>query len=598
MTDPQSHRIICNPLDLPYRYQDVRFSGTVRGITLGEPRRSVHREAADPSIVRYRGRYYLFASMTRGFWHSDDLIGWVHKPTEKLPAYDYAPDVRVIDGALIVCASRNTGTSPFFRSVDPLEDDFEQISPGTFPFWDPNLFQDDDGRIYLYWGCGSDEPIRGVEVDSSFEPIGEPVDLIFADAVHRGWERNGEDNRIPEPTTDRERLSAKFITADPYIEGAWMTRHNDTYYLQYAAPGTQFNVYADGYFTSDSPLGPFTYSTESPFSSKPGGFITGAGHGSTFQDEFGNWWHASTMRISVNDIFERRIGLFPAAFDEDGILLCEQGFADYPMLVPDRPMSEVATSPEWMLLSAESVVRASSSAEGHGAELAVTEDIRTWWASDGSGAGEWLEIDLGEPKSMKAIQVNLADHGLAAIAPPLTDGLDQGHTWRGIYASHEPARYTLEGSADGRDWSMLHDGRESDDDRPHALIRVDTQTPLRHLRLTAHTLPFDAPFAVSGVRVFGKGSMQAPGTTTARIERSDPLTAIVDWEPAPRAQRYIVRYGTRPDRLHRSRTVLTGTAVELAGLNLGPDLWVRVDAVNEGGVTLGGVVQAADASIG
>ena len=31
-----------------------------------------------------------------------------------------------------------------------------------------------------------------------------------------------------------------------------------------------------------------------------------------------------------------RIGLFPAGFDDDGVLFCNQNFADYPMVVPDR----------------------------------------------------------------------------------------------------------------------------------------------------------------------------------------------------------------------------------------------------------------------
>jgi hypothetical protein len=33
---------------------------------------------------------------------------------------------------------------------------------------------------------------------------------------------------------------------DPFIEGAWMTKHNNKYYLQYGAPGTEFSGYADG----------------------------------------------------------------------------------------------------------------------------------------------------------------------------------------------------------------------------------------------------------------------------------------------------------------------------------------------------------------
>ena len=163
-------------------------------------------------------------------------------------------------------------------------------------------------------------------MDSTFTPIGQPVDLITTDTTTRGWEKTGEDYVVPEPVTEREKLVASFSNGKPYLEGAWMTRVDDTYYLQYAAPGTEWNTYADGYLTGAHPLGPFTYSPTNPFSSKPGGFITGAGHGSTVQDEYGNWWHTATMRISINDVYERRVGLFPAGFDEDGVLYCNQNF--------------------------------------------------------------------------------------------------------------------------------------------------------------------------------------------------------------------------------------------------------------------------------
>ena len=45
---------------------------------------------------------------------------------------------------------------------------------------------------------------------------------------------------------------------DPFIEGAWMTKHNGKYYLQYGAPGTEFSGYADGVIVGNHPLGPFT----------------------------------------------------------------------------------------------------------------------------------------------------------------------------------------------------------------------------------------------------------------------------------------------------------------------------------------------------
>ena len=97
-----------------------------------------------------------------------------------------------------------------------------------------------------------------------------------------------------------------------------MTKHGGRYYLQYGAPGTEYNVYANGTYVGDSPLGPFSYAPYNPIAYKPGGFMTGAGHGSTFQDKFGNWWNTGTPWVAVNWNFERRISMFPAGFDADG----------------------------------------------------------------------------------------------------------------------------------------------------------------------------------------------------------------------------------------------------------------------------------------
>ena len=79
-----------------------------------------------------------------------------------------------------------------------------------------------------------------------------------------------------------------------------MDKYNGKYYLQYACPGAEYNVYADGVYVSGSPLGPFTLAENNPYSYHAGGFMPGAGHGSTMWDLSGNLWHTSTMRISVN----------------------------------------------------------------------------------------------------------------------------------------------------------------------------------------------------------------------------------------------------------------------------------------------------------
>jgi hypothetical protein len=64
----------------------------------------------------------------------------------------------------------------------------------------------------------------------------------------------------------------------------------------------------------DSPLGSFDLAENNPYSYHPGGFMPGAEHGSTMWDADGKLWHAATMRISVHQGCERRVGLWRAGF--------------------------------------------------------------------------------------------------------------------------------------------------------------------------------------------------------------------------------------------------------------------------------------------
>ncbi len=576
--------VVCNPVDLAYRYQDFA----------GGPLRAVFREAADPSVVRYDGRYYLFASMSGGFWHSTDLREWEFAATPDLPAGDYAPDIREVDGALVVTASRRRPGSPIFRSRAPLTEGFEQIAESTFAWWDPNVFQDDDGRTYLYWGCSDKEPLRGVEVDpATLRPIGETVDLLGGRPHEHGWERNGENNRTRPPSTIAEKFSARVFGTHgeaPFLEGAWVDKHRGVYYLQYAGPGTEYNVYGDGYYTATSPLGPYTASAHSPFSSKPGGFATGAGHGSTFQDEHGNWWHASTMRISVNHRFERRLGIFPAGFDDEGTLFCNQNFGDYPTLVPQGPVDPwTGISTGWMLQSYRARTTATSAAPGHGAELAVDEDIRTWWAAADTQSGHTLTLDLEESREVHAVQVNVADHQARRHKPrrPRRSPQEQPVAYRAVYAEDHPTRYLLEGSRDGERWITLHDGRVDDSDRPHRLVTLPQPERLRYIRVTNIAAAWGGVFAVSGVRVFGHHDVPAPPAVSARAVRTGPLDAVVSWAAPATADGYNVRYGLAPDRLYKSWQVWASDRLELATLNAGQDYWVAVDSFGPGGVTAG-----------
>lgn len=596
----------CNPLDLSYRYQHMLIQGE----------RSVFREGADPTLIFYKGTYYIFVSMASGFWYSKDLLDWKFHGNKDLLIYDYAPDVRQVGDYLYFCASRRGVNCPILRSANPLEDDFEEVS-APFDFWDPDMFCDDDGRVYFYWGCSNMDPIFGVEMDQvTMTPIGDPVPLLEGHEDVLGYERAGENGvvlkegglyefiasctnpetgefELPEHMPDtagftRERLMRMVKSAGrPYIEGAFMTKHNGKYYLQYAVPGTQFNTYADGVYVSDTPLGPFTVQSSNPYSSKPGGFIHAAGHGSTIADAYGNYWHASTMRISVNHNFERRVGLFPAGFDEDGILFCNQNFADYPMRIPEGKFDPWSIKPEWMLLSYQKPATASSTAEGSNVKLAVDEDIRSWWSAATNKESEWYCVDLEKQSEVHAIQVNLADENLAVEYP---EDIYGGSLGEKRYIEQKPvtSSYRIEMSLDGEAWSVLEEvSRECSNGYYEYLDGIMA----RYIRITGAKLPYGQPLRISGLRVFGTANGSKPEKAKAKAIRTGDLDGLVSWEPIDGAQGCNVRYGIAPDKLYCSWMVYRATEVNLSTLIKGQEYYICVDSFNENGITEGDVIR-------
>lgn len=592
----------CNPLDLGYRYSHMN-----------EGKRLAHREGADPTLISFKGTYYAFVSMSAGFWHSKDLLNWEFHAAPDLLIYDYAPDMRQVGDYLYFCASRRNVNCPILRTKDPLNEKFEEVS-APFAFWDPDLFQDDDGRVYLYWGCTNTQPIWGIEMDpETMEPIGEKVPLIYGRESELGYERPGDNGvaskensvvyqhlkHMFNPETQRiefpagmeklggysaEAMTVMFLSVGkPYIEGAFMTKYDGKYYLQYACPGTQYNTYADGVYIGESPLGPFTLQKSNPYSSKPGGFITGAGHGSTIRDAYGNYWYASAMRISMNHDFERRIGLFPAGFDKDGVMFCNQNFADYPHEVPKGKFDAAAQQPKWMLLSYNK--KATASSEEH-PKLAVNEDIRDWWSADTAEPGEWLCVDLGKCEDVRAIQVNFADEALSPEFPPEEYGSDRGD--RRIELEPQISQYTIEASRDGEKWVILEEvARECS----NGYYEYTDGISARFIRVTGGKLPYGQVMRISGLRVFGNGSGEKCEAAQAKAERVGDLEAVVSWKPIENAQGCNVRYGTHPDKLYMSWMVYGADGVKLTTLIKGQEYYVCVDSFNENGITPGEIIK-------
>ncbi|MBR2685786.1 MAG: family 43 glycosylhydrolase [Erysipelotrichaceae bacterium] len=569
----------CNPIDLEYKFQ--HYSG------------NAHREAADPTMVLYHGIYYLFASMSAGFYYSEDMIHWKWHENRNLDLYRYAPDVRQIGDCLYFCASTRNTPSTIWRSKEPLKDDFEKVSE-PFAFWDPDIFEDDDGRVYFYWGCGNKEPIWGVEMDpKTMLPIGEKVACIDQNKDVRGWERFFYPGRPQSASKGMRKLIMGFLNRKgrPYIEGAYMNKWNGKYYLQYACPGTELPIYGDGYFVSDKPLGPFTFMPNTPFSLKPSGFITGAGHGSTIEDKNGNIIHTSTMRISRNQNFERRIGIFPSGLDEDGLLYCNQNFADYPVVLPDGKYDARDIKPQYFLLSYRKKAEASSVKEGHPVELALNEDIRSWWAANETTG--WYLLDLGEIYRPHSVQINFAEESIPEKKVDKAERSDIMTNMRYIDSSRElRTRYILEGSTDKEHWFMIHDASQNTDDRSHPYLILDEKYEVRYLRVTALELPYGEVFALSGLRVFGKGNGALPEKVKDLLvaRESNGMDCHIRFSPAKGAFGYNIRFGLSKDKLYNSMMVYDTTGVLLTTLNATETYYVTVDSFNENGVTESGEV--------
>jgi xylan 1,4-beta-xylosidase len=545
----------CNPLNLDYAYCPIpNFT------TFGK-----HRATADPVIVPFKGDYYLFSTNQWGYWWSPDLSHWNFvsrsflKPWHKVYDDLCAPAVWVQGDTLLVFGSTYSTNFPIWMSTNPREDNWKEVVDSfSIGGWDPDFFVDNDGRLYMYNGSSNSYPIYGIEIDrKTFKPYGTRRELLLLDDDRYGWQRFGE------------YMDNTFLK--PFIEGAWMTRYKDKYYLQYGAPGTEFSGYGDGVAVSDNPLGPFTHQSM-PLSYKPGGFARGAGHGATFEDKWGNYWHISTIAISVKNNFERRNGLWPAGFDEDGVMYCNTAFGDYPHFLPDGKTDHMKSRfTGWMILNYNKPVQVSSSLTAFPSNYAVDENMKTYWSASSGNAGEWISSDLGNVSDVMAVQINYADQDAELM------GKQQG-----IY--HQ---YKLWYSVDGKKWTMLLDKSKNMTDVPHDYIELEKPVKARYIKLENIHVP-TGKFAISGLRVFGNGNGPKPGAVTDFIvlrTEKDKRSAWLKWKPAENAYASNIYMGTAPDKLYNCIMVYGSNEYWLKSLDREVPYYFRIEAVNENGTS-------------
>ncbi|GAA4874677.1 family 43 glycosylhydrolase [Ferrimonas pelagia] len=624
---------LINPMDVEYQY----------GERISEKRQFIKapglvtRQSADPVVIKHEvdgefQGYFKFASQGRGYWMSMDLIHWDHITPAGPWAVSYftpgqekdagttiidpdtglewkdmiAPAALAKDGQVYLMAShRNGGKTELLVSDDPASGMWEFASEdlgfpvvGDTNLWDPALYHEDD-QWYVYWGSSNLHPLWGTKINQhrqrglELNRFAKPVITAHPD-VH-GWERMGfdhvHDNRAP------------------YIEGPEMYKRGDTYYLTYAGPGTDGNVYGDGVYTAKSPLGPFEYQAHNPVSYKPGGYVHGAGHGNTFEDAHGNLWRSGSNWFGVNWVFERRNVLLPSAIDKDGVMYSTARFIDFPFHAPTgkyQDPNELFSG--WMLLSYNKPASASSTLapqndRSFDAAFVTDENPRNFWVAADNNDSQFVTVDLQGEKTVRAIQLNYADYlvqGEAYRAPLPGSGVS-----RDAYDAQLYTHYRLSVSTDGESWTEVANNLDTQENRANVYVELDEPVSARYVRFDNVHVGVKH-LAVNGLRVFGNAPGKAPkppkGLTVERLD--DRRSALVSWTPSEAKQStvgYNIRFGVAKDKLYHTYQIWHDEfAGELAGqkeirsLDLHNGYCFAIEAFNETGVSKLGKVRCVD----
>lgn len=542
----EAQTTFCNPLNLEYRFN----------VETGN-----FREAADPTVILFEGDYYLFASKCGGYWWSEDFLNWTFvTPSKAIDIEKYAPSVWQIGEWMYYTSSEN---GAIYRSNNPKSGRWYKVCDNPHPWADPWIFVDDDERVYAYFGSGDSGNISCCELDpnNKFKPLTEDVVCFRTDVEENGYEVGGDNNE----------------GGNPWTEGAAMFKHDGKYYLTYATPGTQLRSYCDGYYVSDSPMGPFTVGKNSPATFKSRGFVTGVGHGGLFTDKEGRVWTIDCVNIANKHWFERRLAVFPVTVEEDGLLHTHTAMGDYPQYAPGTvPEGNGDALKGWNLLSYGKKAKVSSLRDNHLGKLAFDEDMRTFWSAQDGSEGQWLTVDLGQTCTINAVQPNFYENEAV---------------YTGGRAQQMSTKYVIEYSVDEETWQTMVDRSAAARDLTHDYTELEKPVEARYVRITNRgEVPGGGCFALSDFRIFGTAQGEKPATVSGvKVERvaADRRCARLSWDASAGADGYLVRFGIAPDKLWNHYMVWGGTDLEIRSLMKGTSYYYRVDALNGSGVTEG-----------
>ncbi|MGZ5191569.1 MAG: fibronectin type III domain-containing protein, partial [Flavisolibacter sp.] len=148
-------------------------------------------------------------------------------------------------------------------------------------------------------------------------------------------------------------------------------------------------------------------------------------------------------------------------------------------------------------------------------------------------------------------------------------------------------QYKLYHSVDGKKWQLLTDKSNNRKDVPHDYIELQQLIRTRYIRLENIHMP-TGKFAISGLRVFGKGTGTVPEPVKSFIvlrTEKDKRSAWIKWAPQADAYAYNIYMGTAPDKLYNNIMIYNSNEYYYKGMDREKTYYFQIEAINENGIS-------------
>ncbi len=219
---------------------------------------------------------------------------------------------------------------------------------GQDHFWAPEAVRNGDTYYLFYTTYNAQAGVRNICVAVSDSPLGPFTEAVtpilpvergfidshpFRDPETGDWYLYAMEENLRPPVIWVARLSddllslnselTQCLTADQewehdWVEGPFVIRHNDTYYMTYSGFGYSSPDYAVGVATAPSPLGPWTKYEHNPILRRTGA-VSGPGHNSIVSSPDGSeLFVAYHCHLTFNGGGQRALAIDRIQFLENG----------------------------------------------------------------------------------------------------------------------------------------------------------------------------------------------------------------------------------------------------------------------------------------